>query len=188
MCRHLQGFQQLKVLRNGRQVSCFVEFDTTENASQTHTTQQVRCWPAGLTIIGSEVQLNSMSSCSISCFRGSCSRPFVAVLAGALLRQWPALTCDGPVHFANRLALHPASTCNLTVPCCCWCHCCCAAVQGAVLASSDRGPIRIQFSKNPFGKKRDVSGALIDTRMSAGGSGLEGMPSFDPAMAQPTMS
>eukprot|EP01026_Neomeris_dumetosa_P048395 TRINITY_DN4188_c0_g1_i1.p1 TRINITY_DN4188_c0_g1~~TRINITY_DN4188_c0_g1_i1.p1 ORF type:complete len:172 (+),score=20.65 TRINITY_DN4188_c0_g1_i1:100-615(+) len=27
--------------------------------------------------------------------------------------------------------------------------------QGAILATSDRGPIRIQFSKNPFGKKRD---------------------------------
>lgn len=59
-----------------------------------------------------------------------------------------------------------------------------------MLASSDRGPIRIQFSKNPFGKKRDVSGQLIDTRMSAGGSGLEGMPSFDPATMpqQPAMS
>lgn len=38
----LQGFQQLKVLRSGRQVSCFVEFDTIENASQCHGTQQVR--------------------------------------------------------------------------------------------------------------------------------------------------
>lgn len=95
------GFQQLKVLHSGRQVSCFVEFETVETASQCHTTQ-----------------------------------------------------------------------------------------QGAVLASSDRGPIRIQFSKNPFGKKRDVSGQLIDTRMSAGGSGLEGMPSFDAAAMpqQPAVS
>jgi hypothetical protein len=60
-----------------------------------------------------------------------------------------------------------------------------------VLTSSDRGPIRIQFSKNPFGKKRDVSGQLVDTRMSAGGSGLEGMPSYDPTVqlqAQPSMT
>lgn len=49
---HLQGFQQLKVLRSGRQVSCFVEFETVESASQCHTTQQVRRrstrgWTAG---------------------------------------------------------------------------------------------------------------------------------------------
>jgi hypothetical protein len=36
-------------------------------------------------------------------------------------------------------------------------------LQGAVLRSSSRGPIRIQFSKNPFGKKRDVNGQMIDT-------------------------
>jgi hypothetical protein len=28
--------------------------------------------------------------------------------------------------------------------------------QGAILASSDRGGIRIQYSKNPFGKKREM--------------------------------
>ena len=28
--------------------------------------------------------------------------------------------------------------------------------QGAVLVSSDRGGIRIQYSKNPFGRKRDA--------------------------------
>ncbi len=31
----------------------------------------------------------------------------------------------------------------------------CALLQGAVLQSSDRGGIRIQYSRNPFGKKRD---------------------------------
>lgn len=36
-------------------------------------------------------------------------------------------------------------------------------MQGAVLHSSDRGPIRIQYSKNPLGKKRDASGQMIDT-------------------------
>lgn len=59
-------------------------------------------------------------------------------------------------------------------------------LQGAVLPSSDRGPIRIQFSKNPFGKKRDVSGQFVDTRTSAGGAGLEAVTSYDP-LAQPPM-
>lgn len=74
------GFTQIKVLRSGRNVSCFVEFDTVESATLCHTTQ-----------------------------------------------------------------------------------------QGAVLRSSDRGGIRIQFSKNPFGKKRDASGQLVDARQSGGG-------------------
>ncbi|GFR49169.1 hypothetical protein Agub_g11191 [Astrephomene gubernaculifera] len=38
-----------------------------------------------------------------------------------------------------------------------------AAQQGAVLASSDRGPIRVQYSKNPFGRKRDADGRMIET-------------------------
>ncbi|GAX74382.1 hypothetical protein CEUSTIGMA_g1830.t1 [Chlamydomonas eustigma] len=38
-----------------------------------------------------------------------------------------------------------------------------SANQGAVLNSSDRGPLRVQFAKNPYGKKRDITGALIDT-------------------------
>ena len=36
-----------------------------------------------------------------------------------------------------------------------------AAAQGAVLTSSDRGGVRIQFSKNPFGKKRDYGGNYV---------------------------
>jgi hypothetical protein len=35
--------------------------------------------------------------------------------------------------------------------------------QGLVLQSSDRGGMRIQYSKNPFGKKRDSDGSLIST-------------------------
>ena len=35
--------------------------------------------------------------------------------------------------------------------------------QGAVLATSDRGGVRIQYSKNPFGKKRDAAGNWIST-------------------------
>ncbi|KAG1670821.1 hypothetical protein FOA52_003412 [Chlamydomonas sp. UWO 241] len=38
-----------------------------------------------------------------------------------------------------------------------------SANQNAIVASSDRGPLRVQFSKNPFGKKRDLTGLLIDT-------------------------
>lgn len=34
--------------------------------------------------------------------------------------------------------------------------------QGAVLQSSDRGGIRIQYSKNPFGKKRDYGGNYVN--------------------------
>eukprot|EP01023_Acetabularia_acetabulum_P033816 TRINITY_DN3166_c1_g1_i1.p1 TRINITY_DN3166_c1_g1~~TRINITY_DN3166_c1_g1_i1.p1 ORF type:complete len:308 (+),score=64.93 TRINITY_DN3166_c1_g1_i1:189-1112(+) len=33
--------------------------------------------------------------------------------------------------------------------------------QGAILTSSDRGPIRIQYSKNPFGQKRE-NGSIMD--------------------------
>eukprot|EP00878_Enallax_costatus_P016607 GHUV01017425.1.p1 GENE.GHUV01017425.1~~GHUV01017425.1.p1 ORF type:complete len:239 (+),score=59.96 GHUV01017425.1:155-871(+) len=68
------GFAQLKVVRNARNISCFVEYESVASAMQCHTTQ-----------------------------------------------------------------------------------------QGAVLRSSDRGPIRIQYSKNPLGKKRDISGQMIDT-------------------------
>ena len=32
-----------------------------------------------------------------------------------------------------------------------------------MLESSDRGGIRIQYSKNPYGKKRDVTGNYIST-------------------------
>lgn len=45
------------------------------------------------------------------------------------------------------------------------------AQQGAILASSDRGGIRIQYSKNPFGRKRDAAGALLE---AAAGSGVGG--------------
>jgi len=34
------------------------------------------------------------------------------------------------------------------------------AQQGLIMGSSDRGPIRVQFSKNPFGRKRENSGGL----------------------------
>ena len=43
----------------------------------------------------------------------------------------------------------------------------CYAYQGAVLNSSDRGGIRIQYSRNPFGKKRDYDGSFINTPTAA---------------------
>lgn len=39
-----------------------------------------------------------------------------------------------------------------------------------MLASSDRGGMRIQFSKNPFGKKRDFTGNLINTPLPTASS------------------
>lgn len=49
------------------------------------------------------------------------------------------------------------------------------AQQGAILASSDRGGIRIQYSKNPFGRKRDAAGAFVDPALAAAASGGGGM-------------
>jgi hypothetical protein len=46
-----------------------------------------------------------------------------------------------------------------------------SALQGAVLPSSDRGGIRVQFSKNPFGR-RDIMGGMS----SGPHSGLSGSP------------
>ncbi len=56
------------------------------------------------------------------------------------------------------------------------CH---AAQQGALLATSDRGPIRVQFSKNPFGRKRaDLAGGpsaeLVHVFAGGGGGGPGG--------------
>lgn len=50
------------------------------------------------------------------------------------------------------------------------------AQQGAILASSDRGGIRIQYSKNPFGRKRDAAGAFVDpgSAAAAPGGGMYG--------------
>ena len=45
--------------------------------------------------------------------------------------------------------------------------------QGMLLATSDRGPIRLQYSKNPFGRKRDAVGNGMAG--AAGGGGLPGM-------------
>lgn len=57
------------------------------------------------------------------------------------------------------------------------------AFQGAVLQSSDRGGIRIQYSKNPFGKKRDY-GSFNDQSSSPYSPQPLAAASYDPA-AQP---
>jgi hypothetical protein len=41
MLPHTQGYQQLKVMRTGRNVTCFVEFDTVATATACHESQQV---------------------------------------------------------------------------------------------------------------------------------------------------
>lgn len=43
--------------------------------------------------------------------------------------------------------------------------------QGLMLASSNRGPIRLQYSKNPFGRKRDAQGSYASLPSSPSSSG-----------------
>jgi hypothetical protein len=61
------------------------------------------------------------------------------------------------------------------------------SLQGATLASSDRGGIRVQYSKNPFGKKRDYHGNMVDNRDFAqpSGGGEEGAGGAGVAQYQP---
>lgn len=53
-----------------------------------------------------------------------------------------------------------------------------------MLSTSDRGGIRIQYSKNPFGKKRDASGNWISTNENGGFGGA--MPQDAPAPGELT--
>ncbi|MCO5575399.1 hypothetical protein L7F22_029200 [Adiantum nelumboides] len=53
-------------------------------------------------------------------------------------------------------------------------------LQGAILASSDRGGMRLQYSKNPFGKRKDF------TQSSDGGA--PGVGDADGASAKPLLS
>jgi len=53
-------------------------------------------------------------------------------------------------------------------------------LQGAVLTSSERGGMRIQYSKNPFGRKKDLSGPMphaVDGTPGATLSDLNGVSS-----------
>ncbi len=46
------------------------------------------------------------------------------------------------------------------------CVCVCVCPQNAQLTSNaDRGGLRIQYSRNPFGRKRDYAGGMIDPNM-----------------------
>lgn len=64
-----------------------------------------------------------------------------------------------------------------------------ASQQGAVLSSSDRGGIRIQFSKNPYGKKRDAIGNYISTlpgQAGVDGYGVPAAAAYEPTAVPPT--
>ena len=54
---------------------------------------------------------------------------------------------------------------------------CALYLQGLILNSSDRGGIRIQYSKNPFGKKRDFDSSFANTTPV----GSYAPPAYDPA-------
>ena len=56
--------------------------------------------------------------------------------------------------------------------------------QGLILSSSDRGPIRVQFSKNPFGRKREGIGGGIGGL----GGGLPGSPHAQVTMPMSPMT
>lgn len=68
-------------------------------------------------------------------------------------------------------------------------HMCHDSQQGLILSTSDRGPIRVQFSKNPFGRKRDgssgglsglTSGPGIAAGVPSGGPQAHGLHTFAP--------
>jgi hypothetical protein len=61
--------------------------------------------------------------------------------------------------------------------------------QGLILASSDRGPIRVQFSKNPFGRKRDGSSTINGGMLiSPQAYGAYALPMTYPAGTHPGQS
>lgn len=58
-----------------------------------------------------------------------------------------------------------------------------------MLSSSDRGGIRIQFSKNPYGKKRDAIGNYISTlpgQAGVDGYGVPAAAAYEPTAVPPT--
>jgi len=57
--------------------------------------------------------------------------------------------------------------------------------QGAVLQSSDRGAVRIQYSRNPFGKKRDFNHYSGEGSAAGGGGGGRSPAPFTPQAAAP---
>lgn len=60
--------------------------------------------------------------------------------------------------------------------------------QGLVLESSDRGAIRVQFSKNPFGYKQKQSPRIPSNGNMAVGARMAVHPGYAPAYAMPPMA
>ena len=54
-------------------------------------------------------------------------------------------------------------------------------MQGAVLASSNRGGIRVEYSKNPLGRKRDFGGSF------SGHGGAPAAPMQSPMQSTPAL-
>lgn len=51
-------------------------------------------------------------------------------------------------------------------------HLCHDSQQGLILSTSDRGPIRVQFSKNPFGRKKDGSSGGLSSLANTHAAGF----------------
>ena len=70
-----------------------------------------------------------------------------------------------------------------------------AALQAHQFASNDRGPVRLQYSKQPLNRKRDASGQSVGGAggggggggMSSGGYGAPNMINYIPPPAAPTV-
>jgi hypothetical protein len=92
----LQGFQQLKVLRNARAVSCFVEFDTLENATACHQSQQV----SGLLPIIMIVSWQGLLACDVWT---SSARHMSA--ADFWIRPWGGASMHSHHHAAGQLLM-----------------------------------------------------------------------------------
>lgn len=57
-------------------------------------------------------------------------------------------------------------------------------LQGAVLTSSDRGGMRIQYSKNPFGRKKDSAGSMAHSVDGAPGVSLSDLNGVSSSSSQ----
>lgn len=132
----VQGFRQLKIVR-GRNTTAFVEYDNIENAMK----------------VGQGLFFLRYARCIC----------LARHVLGDMARMPAARVCSGDIPSIHPIEVHE---CPLALTALYACkqpqvH---GAHQGAVLASNaERGGIRIQYSRNPFGKKRDVTGVLIDT-------------------------
>jgi hypothetical protein len=180
-----QGFTQIKVLRVGRSVSCFVEFDRVEDAAACHSTQQVRACGGARRRTVCCGRLNSLQLLTAAC----CC--LAACGAGRGAAQQRARRHQDPGAWRLRVlalgwrARMPRAAHSLTAP----------RARASLRTAQRCAPT--QFSKNPFGKKRDANGQLVDARLSGGAAmggappgmalaGYDGMPggaAFDPSSA-----